>query len=70
MPRTLFLIVDQDGRQLGTLKALRTDWQPGERLVVRSTSYRISAVVPLDPTDPSGVTATLVVTPDHDDPAG
>jgi len=61
MPRRTFLIVDQTGARLGTLKALRQHWTVGEQLVLRGRSYHVTAVVELEQHDPSGAAAMLVV---------
>lgn len=68
MARTPFLIVDQDGRRLGTLSALREHWTPGEQLTVRGARYRLTAVVPLEQPDESGATTMLVVAEERDEP--
>jgi hypothetical protein len=61
MPRTTFLIVDQQGQQLGKLKALRDTWTPGEQLVVGGARFRVRAVVTLDGADASEPASVLVV---------
>jgi hypothetical protein len=61
MPRTTFLIVDQQGQQLGKLRALRDTWAPGEQLVVRAARYRVRAVVTLDEAGASEPASVLVV---------
>jgi hypothetical protein len=67
MPRNTFVIVDQTGEQLGTLKALRNQWTPGEQIVVRGRPYTVTAVVELDQPDSSGATAMLIVAAGPDD---
>jgi hypothetical protein len=61
MPRTPYLVQDEDGQKLDVLVSVRERWRVNDLLVIEGKRLRVLAVVALEPNDSSGCAAALTV---------